>query len=71
MVLRMQLISIGSESRKKGRNMAFEIAIYSILGGISTALTVIKRARMNEEKRAKWIKALKTASAGLTELLSE
>lgn len=51
--------------------MAFEIAIYSILGGISTALTVIKRARMNEEKRGKWIKALKAASASLTELLSE
>lgn len=71
MVLRMQHFLIGSESRKKGKTMAFEIAIYSILGGISTALTVIKRARMNEEKRGKWIKALKAASASLTELLSE
>ncbi len=51
--------------------MAFEIAIYSILGAISTALTVIKRARMDEEKRGEWIKALKAASAALTELLSE
>ena len=67
----MPRISIGSESLKKGKIMAFEIAIYSILGGISTALTVIKRARMNEEKRTKWVKALKTASTTLTELLSE
>lgn len=51
--------------------MAFEIAIYSILGAISTALTVIKRARMDEEKRGKWIRALKSASTVLTDLLSE
>lgn len=67
----MQRISIGSESLKKGKTMAFEIAIYSILGAISTALTVIKRARMDEEKRGKWIRALKSASTVLTDLLSE
>lgn len=51
--------------------MAFEIAIYSILGGISTALTVLKRSRMDEEKRGRWMKALKAASAALTELLTD